>query len=178
MRKGRTNEKPDGTSLQTHRGFNRRDLLLGGTSAVAASALGATSLPKVAQAQEARPRGDTMTTEQLDRSKLPMPEPAFGGKIGKTYQDSKADWPKLPTHPASSSSCSTMSALGRSRRSAGPSRRRILTTWQPAGSDTPVFTRPPSAVRRARHLLRVATTTTLVWDSSRNGQRASLATTT
>jgi len=28
-----------------------------------------------------------------------MPEPPFGGKIGKTYQDSVAEWPKLPAPP-------------------------------------------------------------------------------
>jgi arylsulfatase A-like enzyme len=38
-----------------------------------------------------------MTNEQVDRSKLPMPQPPFGGKIGQTYQDSKSEWPKLPT---------------------------------------------------------------------------------
>jgi hypothetical protein len=30
-----------------------------------------------------------MTNNSRDRSKLPMPDPAFGGTIGRTYQDSK-----------------------------------------------------------------------------------------
>jgi hypothetical protein len=40
-----------------------------------------------------------MAKNKLDRSKLPMPEPPFKGKIGKTYLDSKAEWPKLPAPP-------------------------------------------------------------------------------
>lgn len=34
-----------------------------------------------------------------DRSRLPMDEPPFGGKIGATYQQSTAEWPELPTPP-------------------------------------------------------------------------------
>jgi len=34
-----------------------------------------------------------------DRSRLPLPEPEFKGVIGKTYLDSKEDWPKVPTPP-------------------------------------------------------------------------------
>jgi arylsulfatase len=34
-----------------------------------------------------------------DRTIIPLPEPAFEGKIGKTYEDSVAAWPKLPTPP-------------------------------------------------------------------------------
>jgi arylsulfatase A-like enzyme len=34
-----------------------------------------------------------------DRSVLPLGEPRFGGIIGKTYLESKADWPKVPTPP-------------------------------------------------------------------------------
>ena len=94
-----SNQKPDGTSSQSDQSVNRRDLLLAGTSAVAASALGATSLSEVAQAQQAAPPANALPMGQLDRSKLPMPEPPFGGKIGKTYQDSVAEWPKLPAPP-------------------------------------------------------------------------------
>ncbi|MGH7552229.1 MAG: arylsulfatase, partial [Longimicrobiales bacterium] len=36
---------------------------------------------------------------RLDRSKLPLPEPAFKGKIGKTYKESKSAWPELPSPP-------------------------------------------------------------------------------
>ncbi|MBH0112788.1 arylsulfatase [Novosphingobium sp. YJ-S2-02] len=35
-----------------------------------------------------------------DRSKLPLPEPAFTGKIGKTYKESESAWPELPKPPA------------------------------------------------------------------------------
>jgi hypothetical protein len=28
-----------------------------------------------------------------------MPDPPFGSTIGKTYQDFKSEWPKLPTPP-------------------------------------------------------------------------------
>ena len=34
-----------------------------------------------------------------DRSKLPLPELPFRGKIGKTYLESKYDWPRLPAPP-------------------------------------------------------------------------------
>jgi hypothetical protein len=37
--------------------------------------------------------------DAIDRTKLPLPEPKFHGKIGKTYVDSKEDWPKVPTPP-------------------------------------------------------------------------------
>lgn len=40
--------------------------------------------------------GDATT---LDRSHLPMPDPAFTGKIGETYQDSVAAWPDPPMPP-------------------------------------------------------------------------------
>jgi len=36
---------------------------------------------------------------QSDRSKLPMPDPPFGGKIGATYRESTPEWPALPTAP-------------------------------------------------------------------------------
>ncbi len=34
-----------------------------------------------------------------DRSKLPLPEPEFTGKIGKSYEDSVSAWPELPKPP-------------------------------------------------------------------------------
>lgn len=33
--------------------------------------------------------------ERIDRSKLPLPESKFRGKIGKTFLDSEAEWPKV-----------------------------------------------------------------------------------
>src|SRR5262245_11434607 len=100
MSNDRTKHKPDGTSTQAQDGAGKpRGLLLGGTAAVTASALGATALPKVAQAQQVQPGGNAPATAQLDRSKLPMPEPPFGGRIGRTYQDSPGEWPKLPAPP-------------------------------------------------------------------------------
>jgi len=41
-----------------------------------------------------------MAEEDRDRSKLPLPELPFRGKIGKTYLESKYDWPRLPAPPA------------------------------------------------------------------------------
>jgi len=55
-----SNQKPDGTSSQSDQSVNRRDLLLAGTSAVVASALGATSLSEVAQAQQAAPPANAL----------------------------------------------------------------------------------------------------------------------
>ena len=40
-----------------------------------------------------------MANEDRDRSKLPLPELPFRGKIGKTYLESKYDWPRLPMPP-------------------------------------------------------------------------------
>ena len=34
-----------------------------------------------------------------DRSKLPLPELPFRGKIGKTYLESEMDWPRVPAPP-------------------------------------------------------------------------------
>lgn len=35
----------------------------------------------------------------IDRSRLPLPEPEFKGKIGKTYKESTSAWPELPKPP-------------------------------------------------------------------------------
>ncbi len=40
-----------------------------------------------------------MPNPPADRSRLPLAEPAFSGKIGKTYQDSESAWPELPKPP-------------------------------------------------------------------------------
>jgi arylsulfatase len=42
----------------------------------------------------------TSKTDETNRKKLPLPEPPFTGRIGKTYLESEAEWPKLPTPPA------------------------------------------------------------------------------
>jgi arylsulfatase len=36
----------------------------------------------------------------IDRTKLPLPEPPFKGVVGKTYVESKEDWPAVPKPPA------------------------------------------------------------------------------
>ena len=36
---------------------------------------------------------------KFDRTKLPMPFPPFGGKIGETYKESESEWPALPKAP-------------------------------------------------------------------------------
>jgi arylsulfatase len=38
-------------------------------------------------------------SDQEDRTVLPLPESRFHGTIGKTYKESKSDWPKPPTAP-------------------------------------------------------------------------------
>jgi arylsulfatase A-like enzyme len=35
----------------------------------------------------------------IDRTKLPLPESKFRGKVGKTYLESEADWPRVPAPP-------------------------------------------------------------------------------
>jgi hypothetical protein len=57
---------------------NRRNVLLGGTTLAAASAIVAGDSARVARAQEV----------------LPPPEPPFKGTIGRTYNDSTPD--KIP----------------------------------------------------------------------------------
>ena len=37
--------------------------------------------------------------QEVDRTELPIPEPAFHGKIGKTFEDSKQDYPQPVTPP-------------------------------------------------------------------------------
>jgi arylsulfatase A-like enzyme len=37
--------------------------------------------------------------DKVDRTVLPLPEPEFHGVIGKTYKESKEDWPKPVTAP-------------------------------------------------------------------------------
>ena len=45
-------------------------------------------------AENPAPSGDV-----FDRTQLPIPLPAFEGKIGKTYKESGEDWPKVPSPP-------------------------------------------------------------------------------
>ena len=74
--------RPDGS------GIGRRDLWLGLTSLIAASALASTALPHTAAAAPE------------DRGVLPAPQPPFRGKIGRTAQDSVPDFPKGIEAPA------------------------------------------------------------------------------
>ena len=62
-------------------------------SIAAAVLLATTSVSAIAQAQAASPPA-------WDRSKLPLAEPRFTGKIGTTYQDSTDAWPPVPAPPA------------------------------------------------------------------------------
>ncbi|WP_145285559.1 arylsulfatase [Pirellulimonas nuda] len=54
------------------------------------AALGALSCESSAQ---------SVQNSQPDRTVIPLAEPKFEGKIGKTYKDSEAAWPKLPVPP-------------------------------------------------------------------------------
>jgi arylsulfatase A-like enzyme len=47
----------------------------------------------------AKKKTATKQTEKINRKKLPIPEPKFKGKIGKTYKESKSDWPDPPKAP-------------------------------------------------------------------------------
>jgi hypothetical protein len=51
-----------------------------------------------------------------DRTIIPLREPAFEGKIGKTYEDSVVAWPKLPTPPEGAPSLTALGCRHRSRR--------------------------------------------------------------
>jgi len=52
---------------------------------------------KAAKAKKATTRG---SRGKIDRTSLPLPTPPFKGVIGKTYLDSKQEWPELPKPPA------------------------------------------------------------------------------
>jgi arylsulfatase len=77
--------KPDASAEGS--GIKRRDLWLGSTSLVAASALALAAVPRAASA--AAP-ADVV---------LPRPEPPFQGKIGRTLKDSTPDFPKSVEAP-------------------------------------------------------------------------------
>src|SRR5262245_25663965 len=68
-----------------------------GAVSIAAMAVGAgrpvAVKPAIAQVQ-------LPSSGDLDRTRPPLPEPPFEGKIGETYLDSKGSWPKVPAPPA------------------------------------------------------------------------------
>ena len=43
--------------------------------------------------------GGSPAKDAIDRTKLPLAEFKFQGTIGKSYSDSKPDWPRVPTPP-------------------------------------------------------------------------------
>jgi hypothetical protein len=43
-----------------------------------------------------RKKANAPAATPIDRSKLPIADPPFRGKVGKTYQDSKGEWPQPP----------------------------------------------------------------------------------
>lgn len=47
---------------------------------------------------QSRITGQAMSKSD-DRTRLPMPDPPFGGNIGATYQESTPEWPPLPKAP-------------------------------------------------------------------------------
>jgi hypothetical protein len=88
MSKSRDRTASSASSDPRHIDASRRNLLLGGTAIVAASAVG--SLPTItAQAQQ--PAGGSTT--------LPAPEPQFHGVIGRKASESKPDFPQAVTAP-------------------------------------------------------------------------------
>jgi hypothetical protein len=87
MSEDTSGKKTDVGSPADKIGIRRRQLLLGTTSLVAASTLGAR--PPLAQAQSSQ-------------EVLPRPEAPFQGKIGRTVKDSTPDFPKGVEAPAGS----------------------------------------------------------------------------
>ena len=77
-----SDQKPQGNSSQPREGIKRRDLLLGGTSLIAAAAASGTVLPGSAQAQEVlpcsppKPSGSTANRAAPCRSSVYSPRPA------------------------------------------------------------------------------------------------------
>ena len=43
----------------------------------------------------ARGSNETGNRDSIDRTRLPLPEPEFRGTIGRTYLDSKSEWPSV-----------------------------------------------------------------------------------
>ncbi|MDH6245684.1 arylsulfatase [Mycobacterium sp. OTB74] len=75
---------------------SRRSALRSAGLAAASVAAGA-ALASCSHEEKAAPPGPSPANP--DRTALPMNDPPFTGKIGKTYQDSKEAWPELPKPP-------------------------------------------------------------------------------
>jgi arylsulfatase A-like enzyme len=87
MSENDSDKKAHAKPRRRNKGIERRQLLLGSTSLVAASTLVSTALPRVASAADQ----DTV---------LPRPEPPFRGKIERTVKGSIPDFPKGVEAPA------------------------------------------------------------------------------
>jgi arylsulfatase A-like enzyme len=82
-------------------GSKRPDLLKGSASMVYVGKLAAVSVGLLIASSAVAAAQAPATSDKVDRSVLPLPTPPFKGVIGKTYKESKEDWPKNPTPPAS-----------------------------------------------------------------------------
>jgi arylsulfatase A-like enzyme len=87
MSENDSDKKTHARPRKRNKGIERRQLLLGSTSLVAATTLVSTALPRVASAADQ----DTV---------LPRPEPPFRGKIERTVKGSIPDFPKGVEAPA------------------------------------------------------------------------------
>jgi Sulfatase len=84
-----------------HDGLGRRGVLLGSATAAAGILTSAVDAQtQSSSASTAQATAAAAAAPQWDRTRLPLPEPPFTGKIGKTYKDSIPAWPPLPTPPA------------------------------------------------------------------------------
>ena len=86
MSRNHLQDRLQNKSSKKAEGVKRRDLLLGTTSLVAASAISAAAVPRATNA----------ATPEV----LPEPEAAFKGKISQTLKDSTPDFPKGVEAPA------------------------------------------------------------------------------
>ena len=83
MSKSDERKRSSPTIAMPRGGASRRDLLLGGSALAAATAAGSLATPAAAQ-------NSPIGGQEI----LPVPDPPFGGVIGRKANESKPDFPK------------------------------------------------------------------------------------
>ena len=140
MSRNHLQDRLQNKSSKKAEGVKRRDLLLGTTSLVAASAISAAAVPRATNA----------ATPEV----LPEPEAAFKGKISQTLKDSTPDFPKGVEAPAGAPNVLLILTddvgFGASSTFGGLSRRRTFNASPTMVFATTCITRQRSARRRGR----------------------------
>ncbi len=122
------------------------------------------------------------TEADRDRSKLPLPELPFRGKIGKTYLESEMDWPRVPAPPAGAPNVVVILlddvGFGQVSTFGGPVPTPALDKLAAVGCVITASTRPRSVARRVRRCSPGAIITIAVrafWSSGPPGSQVTTA---